>query len=329
MSKLMLLVMVFMALRSGQLNLDAEFLMSEHAWRTGGAPSRTSSMFVPLGKTATVEQLLKGIIVQSGNDAAIAIAENMKGSEALFAEEMTKQARRLGLKRSVFKNATGLPHPEHVMSVREIAMLARHIIREFPEYYPMFAQKEFLYRRHKFVNRNPLLGLVAGVDGLKTGFLEASGYSLVASAKQDKRRLIIAISGADSAAERRDDGRRLLEWGFKNVSDARLFEPGQTVGHARVWGGDRMFVALTGGDDGVSVVLPRVPVNPKITARIVYMGPLKPPLKKGQQVAVLRVTTNTDAVSEAPLYAAEDVGRASFMWQGLDSLIYLATGWIP
>jgi D-alanyl-D-alanine carboxypeptidase (penicillin-binding protein 5/6) len=329
MSKLMLLLLVFMALRSGELELDAEFRMSEYAWRTGGAPSRTSAMFVPLGKTATVDELIKGIIVQSGNDASISIAENMKGSEALFAEAMTQEARRLGLKRSVFKNATGLHHPEHVMTVREIAVLARHIIKEFPEYYPMFAQKEFQYRRHKFVNRNPLLGVVAGVDGLKTGFVEASGYSLVASAKQDERRLIIVISGADTAAERRDDGKRLLEWGFKNFSEAKLFEAGETVGYARVWGGERMFVPLTGGNGGVSVVLPRVPANPKVTARIFYKGPLKPPLKKGQEVAVLRVTTSTDAVSEVPLYAAQDVGRAGFMWRGLDSLIYLATRWIP
>jgi serine-type D-Ala-D-Ala carboxypeptidase (penicillin-binding protein 5/6) len=329
MSKLMLLILVFMALRSGELKLDADFRMSLNAWRTGGAPSRTSSMFVPLGKTATVEELLKGIIVQSGNDAAISIAENMKGSEALFAEAMTEEARRLGLKKSVFKNATGLPHPEHLMTVREIAVLARHIIREFPEYYPMFAQKEFFYRSHKFYNRNPLLGVVAGVDGLKTGYLNDSGYGLVASAKQDNRRLIIAISGAETAAERREDGKRLLEWGFKNISEAKLFEAGEPVGYARVWGGERMYMPLIGGNGGVSVVLPRVPANPKVTARIFYKGPLKPPLRKGQQVATLRVTTSTDATSEVPLYAAEDVGRAGFLWRGLDSLLYLATRWIP
>jgi D-alanyl-D-alanine carboxypeptidase (penicillin-binding protein 5/6) len=329
MSKLMLLIMVFMALRSGELKLDADLVMSLNAWRTGGAPSRTSSMFVPLGKTATLEELIKGIIVQSGNDAAICIAENMSGSEALFAEAMTEEARRLGLKKSVFKNATGLPNPGHLMTVREIAMLARHIIREFPEYYPMFAQKEFFYRTHKFYNRNPLLGVVAGVDGLKTGFLKESGYGLVASAKQDERRLIIAISGAETAAERKEDGKRLLEWGFKNFSEARLFKAGEPVAYARVWGGERMYMPLVGGNGGVSVVLPRVPANPKVTARIFYKGPLKPPLRKGQQVATLRVTTSTDATSEVPLYAAEDVGRAGFLWRGLDSLIYLATRWIP
>jgi D-alanyl-D-alanine carboxypeptidase (penicillin-binding protein 5/6) len=327
MSKLMVLIMIFLGLRSGEVKLDDDFLMSERAWRTGGAPSRTAAMFVPVGKTAKLEELIKGIIVQSANDAAISVAENMGGSEMLFAEEMTKQARRLGLTRSVFKNATGLYHPEHLMTVREIALLARHIIKEFPEYYPWFAQKELLYRTHKFHNRNPLLGQL-GVDGLKTGYIKQSGYGIVVSARQDKRRLIAAINGADTADERKDDARRLLEWGFKNFSEARLFEPGEIVAHARIWGGERMYMPLV-GENGVSVVLPRVPSNPKITARILYKGPLIPPIKKGEQVATLRVTTATDATSEVPLYAAEDVGKAGFVRRGLDSLLYFATRWIP
>jgi D-alanyl-D-alanine carboxypeptidase (penicillin-binding protein 5/6) len=328
MSKLMLLLLMFMALRAGELKLDADFLMSENAWRKGGAPSRTSSMFVPIGKTATVDELLKGIIVQSGNDAAISVAENMKGNEAAFARAMTEEARRLGLKKSVFKNATGLHHPEHLMTVREIAMLARHIIKEYPEYYPLFAQREFRYRHHRFYNRNPLLGVVAGVDGLKTGYVKESGYGIVVSAKQDNRRLILAINGAATAEERKDDARRLLEWGFKNYSEAKLFDAGEVVAHARVWGGERMYMPLV-GDGEVSIVLPRLPANPRVTARVFYKGPLKPPLRKGQQVAVLRVTTANDATSEVPLYAAEDVGKAGFIRRGLDSLLYLATRWIP
>jgi D-alanyl-D-alanine carboxypeptidase (penicillin-binding protein 5/6) len=328
MSKLMLLLMVFMALRSGELKPDTEFLMSEYAWRTGGAPSRTPAMFVPLGKSARVDELIKGIIVQSANDAAISVAENMMGSEALFAEAMTAEGRRLGLKKSVFKNATGLPHPEHLMTVREIALLARYIIKEFPEYYPLFSQKEFQYRTHKFHNRNPLLGVVAGVDGLKTGFIKEGGHGIVVSAKQDNRRLIVVVSGASTAEDRKDDARRLLEWGFRNYSEARLFDAGEIVGHARIWGGERMYMPLVGGE-GVSVVLPRFPANPKVSARIYYKGPLKPPVRKGDQVATLRVTTSNDATSEVPLYAADDVGRAGFVRRGLDSLLYLATRWIP
>jgi serine-type D-Ala-D-Ala carboxypeptidase (penicillin-binding protein 5/6) len=328
MSKLMLLLMMFMALKSGELQPGTEFLMSEYAWRNGGAPSRSPAMFVPLGKTAKVEDLIKGIVVQSANDAAISVAENMKGSEALFAEAMTAEARRLGLKKSVFKNATGFYHPQHLMTVREIAVLARHLIKEFPEHYALFSQREFSYRTHKFHNRNPLLGLVAGVDGLKTGFIKEGGYGIAASAKQDNRRLIVVTNGAPTAEDRRDDARRLLEWGFRNYSEAKLFDAGEVVGHARILGGERMYMPLVGAE-GVSVVLPRFPANPKISARIYYKGPLRPPLKKGEQVATLRVTTANDATSEVPLYAAEDVRRAGFVRRGLDSLLYLATRWIP
>ena len=175
MSKLMLLIMIFNALRAGEITLETEVMMSEYAWRTGGAPSRTSAMFVPLGKTAKVDEMLKGIIVQSGNDASIAMAERLGGSEQKFAEAMTEQARRLGLKKSVFRNATGLYHPEHLSTMRELAILARMIIKDYPEYYPIFAQREFNYRQHKFFNRNPLLGAVPGVDGLKTGYVKEFG----------------------------------------------------------------------------------------------------------------------------------------------------------
>jgi D-alanyl-D-alanine carboxypeptidase (penicillin-binding protein 5/6) len=327
MSKLMLLLLLFNALRSGEVTLDTDVVMSEHAWRTGGAPSRGSAMFVPLGKTAKVDELLKGIIVQSGNDASIAIAEKLGGSEPQFAQIMTEEARRLGLKKSVFRNATGLYHPEHLVTMRELAMLARIIIRDYPEYYSLFALRDFSYRTHRFTNRNPLLGVVPGVDGLKTGYIKESGYGIVASAKVDSRRLILAIDGAATQEDRRDDARRLLEWGFKNFSEMKLFDAGEVVGHARVWGGERMYMPLT-GDGGVNVVLPRWPANQKLSARIFYKGPLKPPIKKGDQVATLRVTTSTEATNEVPLFAAEDVGRAGFMRRGLDSLVYLATRWM-
>ena len=327
MSKLMLLLMVFNALRSGEITLNTDVVMSEYAWRTGGAPSRTSAMFVPLGKTATVEELLKGVIVQSGNDASIALAEKLGGSEAQFAQLMTQEARRLGLAKATFKNATGLYHPEHLMTVRELAQLARILIRDYPEYYPMFAQREFNYRHHKFFNRNPLLGFVQGVDGLKTGFVKESGYGVAASAKIDSRRLTMVIHGAATAEERKDDGKRLLDWGFKNFSEARLFDPGEIAGHARIWGGGRMYMPLV-GENGVSIVLPRYPPNQKLSARIIYNGPLKPPIKKGDRVATLRVTTSSEAVSEAPLFAAEEVRQAGFIRRGLDSLLYLATGWM-
>ena len=246
MSKLMLVAVAFKALKAGEIKLQDQFFMSEYAWRKGGAPSGSSAMFVPVGTRATVEDLLRGITVQSGNDAAIAIAENMGGNEGQFAKRMTAEARELGLKKSVFKNATGFYDPDHLMTARELALLARHIIKTYPDLYQLFALKEFQYRTHKFHNRNPLLNLVPGVDGLKTGFIKEAGYGIVASAKQDNRRLIVVVNGCSTAEERRDDARRLLEWGLRNFQEMKIFEAGEVVGHARVWGGERMFVPLTG-----------------------------------------------------------------------------------
>jgi len=328
MSKLMLLAVVFKALKAGEVKLEDQFFMSEFAWRKGGAPSGTSAMFVPVGTKATLDELIKGIIVQSGNDAAISIAENMGGNEGKFAARMTEEARQIGLKKSVFKNATGFFSPEHRMTARELAMLARHIITTYPDYYQLFSLKEFAYRKHKFVNRNPLLGLVAGVDGLKTGFTKESGHGIVASAKQDNRRLIVVVNGLATADERRDDARRLLESGFRNFSEAKLFDAGEVVGHARVWGGQRMYVPLVGEGD-VNVWLPRSPAGQKLKAHIVYQWPLKPPVKKGDQVALLRVTAGSEGMSEVPLYAAEDVEPGGTMRRGLDSILCLATRWLP
>jgi serine-type D-Ala-D-Ala carboxypeptidase (penicillin-binding protein 5/6) len=328
MSKLMLLAVVFKALKAGEVKLEDQFFMSEYAWRKGGAPSGTSAMFVPVGSKASLDELLKGVIVQSGNDAAISIAENMGGNEGTFARRMTEEARQIGLKKSVFKNATGLPHPEHQMTARELAMLARHIIKTYPDYYQLFSLKDFAYRKHKFINRNPLLGLVAGVDGLKTGHIKESGHGIVASAKQDNRRLIVVVNGLATADERRDEARRLLEWGFRSFSEAKLYDAGEVVGHARVWGGQRMYVPLV-GESGVNVWLPRNPTGQKLKAHIVYQWPLKPPVKKGDQVAMLRVTTANEAMSEVALYAAEDVEPGGTMRRGLDSILCLATRWLP
>ena len=328
MSKLMTLAVAFKAIKAGEIKLDDEFFMSEHAWRKGGAPSGTSAMMVPVGKKAKVEELLRGITVQSGNDAAIAIAENMAGNESLFVKRMNEEARQIGLKRSTFTNPTGLHEPGHQVTARELAMLARHIIRTYPDLYELFGLKEFNYLKHKFINRNPLLGLVAGVDGLKTGFTKEAGHGIIASAKQDGRRLIAVIAGDATADDRRDDARRLLEWGFRAFAEAKLFDAGEVVGHARVWGGQRMYVPLEGKGD-INVWLPRNMANQKLRANIIYQWPLKPPLKKGEQVAVLRVTTSSETTNEVPLFVAEDVEQAGPMRRGFDSLLCLATRWLP
>jgi len=328
MSKLMTLAVAFKAIKAGEINLEDEFFMSEYAWRKGGAPSGTSAMMVPVGKKAKLEELLKGITVQSGNDAAISIAENMSGNESLFVKRMNAEARQIGLKKSSFTNPTGLHDPGHQMTARELAILARHIIRTYPDLYELFALKEFNYLKHRFINRNPLLGQVTGLDGLKTGFTKEAGNGIVASAKQDGRRLIAVIAGDATADDRRDDARRLLEWGFRAFAETKLFDAGEIVGHARVWGGRRMYVPLSGKGD-INVWLPRNMANQKLRANIVYQWPLKPPLKKGDQVAVLRVTTSSETMNEVPLFVAEDVEQAGPMRRGFDSILCLATRWLP
>jgi D-alanyl-D-alanine carboxypeptidase (penicillin-binding protein 5/6) len=327
MSKLMTLAVVFKAIKSNQMRLDDELLVSANAWRRGGAPSGTSAMLIPVNTREKLENLLQGIIVQSGNDAAIAIAEGVAGGEDAFARLMTEEGRRIGLRNSTFKNATGLYHPEHLTTARDLAVLARHIIREHPTLYPMFAQREFVYRKHRFLNRNPVLGSL-GVDGLKTGFIKEAGYGLVASAKQGNRRLILVINGLDKAEERKTEAIRLLELGFKSFTEFKLFDAGEVVGQARVWGGSRMWVPLTGNGE-LAIILPRYPANQKLKAEIIYKGPLKTPIKKGDQIAMLRVTSSSLAINELPLFAAEDVAPGGMARRGLDSLLHMAFRWLP
>jgi D-alanyl-D-alanine carboxypeptidase (penicillin-binding protein 5/6) len=323
MSKLMTLAMVFKALEEGKLTLESELLVSENAWRRGGAPSRTSAMMIPINTRVKLDEILQGIVVQSGNDASIAVAEGMSGSEAAFARAMTEEARRIGLRRSEFRNATGLGHPEHRMSARELAILTRHLIRTYPKYYPRFAQREFTWTRHRFFNRNPLLGANLGVDGLKTGFTSEAGYGVVLSATQEGRRLIVVLMGLPTENDRRDEGRRVLEWGFRTFTEAKVFDAGEIIGHARVWGGDRFYVGLQGKGD-VAIVLSRFPASQKLRGDIIYQAPLKPPIKAGDQVATLRITSSAGAQNEVPLYAAEDVGPGGILRRGLDSLAFMA-----
>ncbi len=211
MSKLMTLAVVFRELKAGHITLDTEFPVSEHAWRTGGAPSGTAAMFAPLNSKVTVSDLIQGITVQSANDAAIILAEGISGSEEAFAKEMNKYAREIGLTKSNFVNATGLPAEGHLMTARELGILARYLIYTYPEYYHFFGEPEFKYRdKFVFRNRNPLIGSDLGVDGLKTGFIEDAGYGLVASAKRGDQRLILVVNGLDSKQDREGEPRRLL-----------------------------------------------------------------------------------------------------------------------
>jgi D-alanyl-D-alanine carboxypeptidase (penicillin-binding protein 5/6) len=327
MSKLMTLAVVFRELKAGRLKLDDQFKVSEHAWRTGGAPSGTSAMFAPLNTNVSISDLIQGVTVQSGNDAAIILAEGVSGSEEAFAQEMTKYARELGLEKATFKNATGLAADGHLMTARELGILARHLIYDYPEYYPYFGQKEFRYReKFTFRNRNPLIG-DEGVDGLKTGFIKESGYGLVASAKRGDQRLIVVVAGLDNEKGRANEARRLLDWGFRSFKSFRLFDEGQKVSDALVWGGTEHYVPLV-GDGDINILLPST-ASGKVSASVVYNGPIKAPIKKGDQVATLRVTSaESSATNDIPLYAGDHIGRSNFAMRGLDSLLVLAFGWL-
>jgi D-alanyl-D-alanine carboxypeptidase (penicillin-binding protein 5/6) len=328
MSKLMTLAIVFRELKAGRLKLEDEFKVSEHAWRTGGAPSGGSAMFAPLNTMVSISDLIQGITVQSGNDAAIILAEGIAGSEDAFAKQMTEYGRTIGLEKSTFANATGLPAEGHLMTARDLATLAHYIIDNYPDYYHFFGQKEFKYRdKFVFHNRNPLVAADIGVDGMKTGYIKESGYGLVASGTRNGQRLILVISGLESAKDREAEARRILDWGFKSFRPFRLFDEGQTVSDALVWGGTQHYVPLV-GDGNINVILPATATG-KVSASIIYEGPLKAPIRKGDQVAVLRVSAaESQATNDIPLYAGDNIDQSNFAMRGLDSLLVLAFGWL-
>jgi D-alanyl-D-alanine carboxypeptidase (penicillin-binding protein 5/6) len=316
-AKLMTAEFVFNEIKQGRLKLDDEFTVSEYAWRHGGAPSRTSSMFAPIHSRVRVEDLLRGVIIQSGNDACIALAEGIAGSEAQFAERITKRAREIGLTKSTFKNATGLPDPDQVVTVRELAKLTQHLIRTYPEFYKIYGEKEFTWNKIRQHNRNPLLKMDIGADGLKTGYTKEAGYGLVGSAVQNGLRLIVVVSGLKSANERAAESRKLLEWGFRSFHARMLFAEGQEVGEAKVYGGTKGRVSLVPAKP-VRIMLPRN-ASDKIIARIVYTGPVPAPVHAGQPIGRLKVWRNDTLALEMPLRAAEDVKTGNLPQRAFDA----------
>ncbi|MGI9413909.1 MAG: D-alanyl-D-alanine carboxypeptidase family protein, partial [Hyphomicrobiales bacterium] len=304
MSKIMTMVMVFEALERGELTLDSEFVISEDAWRRGGASSGGSTMYAELNSSVRLEDLIKGVVIQSANDACIAIAEGMAGSEAAFADLMTERGRELGMDRSVFTNATGLPGPEHLVTVRELAMLARHQIYTLKDYYHYYSQTEFTWNKIKQRNRNPLLYQNMGADGLKTGYIRASGYGLVASAVRNNKRLILVMNGLKSTKNRASEARKLMDWGFRHFKTYTLFKYGQEIGDARVWGGKKNWVPLTANKE---IRLMLSPLDrKKIRAELVYKGPVRAPVKKGDQLGKIRFVAQDATIAEIPLFATED-----------------------
>jgi serine-type D-Ala-D-Ala carboxypeptidase (penicillin-binding protein 5/6) len=323
-SKLMTQEVVFNEIKQGRLNPTTEFIVSTNAWRRGGAPSHTSSMFIPIHSKVSVDDLLHGAIIQSANDACIALAEGISGNESTFAELMTKRARELGLTKSTFGNSTGLPDPRQLMTARELAKLARHLIETYPDYYKYYSEREFTWNKIRQFNRNPLLNMNLGADGLKTGFTKEAGYGLVGSAVQNGLRLIVVVNGLRSEKERADEAKKLLEWGFHSFQSGLLFAEGQEIAQAKLYGGVKGHVPLMARKE-VRLMVPRGSRD-KIIARVVYSGPVRAPVEQGQKIGTLKVWRGASVVLEVPLQAAESVGAGSMPQRALDAASELVLG---
>lgn len=324
MSKLMTLSMLFDALKSGTVKLTDEFPISEHAWRAGGAASGSSTMFAQVGSRIPVETLIQGIIVQSGNDACIAVAEALKGSEPEFAAAMTERAKELGLTGSTFANATGWPDPNQMMTAHDLARLARHIIYDFPEYYHFFSEKEFTWNGITQHNRNPALFLDPSVDGLKTGHTEASGYGLVVSAKRGDERLILVVNGLPTEKARAEEGVRILDWGFRSFKKYKVFAAGAVVDNAPVWQGTYGEVPLVAAKDVDLIMTPDQRKAMKVT--VSYQAPVKAPIAAGQRLGTLRIEAPDKPVQEIPLISGANVDRLGIFGRAASALRHMIFG---
>jgi D-alanyl-D-alanine carboxypeptidase (penicillin-binding protein 5/6) len=325
MMKLMTAEVVFNAVKKGDVKLTDEYRISENAWRRGGAPSGGSTMFAAINSKVSVNDLLQGAIIQSGNDSCIALAEGMAGNERIFATDyMTKRARELGMPRSTFGNASGLPDPMNRMTVRELSKLARHIILTYPDFYKLFSEREFTWNKIRQQNRNPLLNSLNGADGLKTGFTKEGGYGMVGSAVQNDARLIVVVNGLDDPDDRAQEAKKMLEWGFRNFEARTLFAANQLVGYAKVFGGESRSVKLSSRDP-IKVMVPKNG-SEKLIARVVYNGPVRAPIPEGQPVGVVRVWRGANVAMEAPVYASEAIGAGSTMRRAIDGASELVIG---
>jgi D-alanyl-D-alanine carboxypeptidase (penicillin-binding protein 5/6) len=318
MSKLMLYYMVFERIKAGRLAMTDEFTVSEHAWRTGGAGTDGSTMFLPIHSKVTVQDLLKGAVIVSGNDACIVLAEGLFGSEEAFARQATAKGKELGLTNSVFANSTGLEDPRHRMSAHDIAVLAFRLIKDFPEFYPMFSEPEFTFNKTRQYNRNPLLRELDGADGVKTGHLSVSGYGLVGSAVREGKRRIIVLNGLTSETERKKEGPRVMRSAFLDFTSATLVKKGAQVAVADVWLGEQAQVPLVASEEyAIGLHLDAVE---KIKGEVVYKGPLYAPVKEGDVVGELIVTAPGTQARRIPVTAGATVNQQSFFGKAMIGL---------
>ena len=321
-AKLMTAEIVFREIKEGRLKLDDEFTVSENAWRTGGALARGSSMFAALHSRIRVEDLIRGLVIVSGNDAAIVLAEGIAGTEAAFAQRMNTRASELGLTHLTFRNAWGKDDPGQKVTARDMAALADHVIRTYPDLYRYFSEKEFTWSKIKQQNRNPLLAMDLGADGLKTGDIDdVSGYSIVGSAIENNQRLIIALYGMRTAKDRAEEARKMLQWGFRSFEPKAIFAAGDTVGSARLYGGASLTVPLVAPRD-VRILVPRGN-SEHLTAKVVYDGPVPAPVKEGAEIARLKVYRGQTLAVDLPLNAGEDAPQGPIYRRAFDAALEL------
>lgn len=324
--KLMTTEYVLHELKAGRITDNTEYRVSEYAWRTGGALSRTSTMFAALNSSIRVIDLLQGVVVQLANDGCIVLAEGLAGSEPKFAELLTKRAREIGLEKSVFANSNGLPDPGNSSTMRELVELSRHIKATYPSYFKLYAQEAFEWNKIFQRNKNALVQQNIGVDGMAMGFAEGYGYSAVATVERNGIRLFLAMGGLKTDKERSEETRRVLEWGLTNFHKQVVFRKGELIADAPVFGGDVSQVPLVAGDD-IDVYVPND--NPdRIRARIAYKWPLRAPVASGQKIGTLVISLGEKPVRNMPVYASGDVGTGTLASKAYDGLKELLFFWL-
>ncbi len=319
MSKVMTMYLVFEALKKGNISLDDTFLVSEKAWRKGG-----SKMFVPVGKQVKVEDLIRGVIIQSGNDATIVLAEGLGGDEDSFAAALNIKAKELGMNNSHFMNASGWPDPDHYSTARDLAILAAAMIKNFPDYYGYYAEKEFTYSKISQANRNPLLYANIGADGLKTGHTKNGGYGLIGTGVKDGRRVIIVINGLASKAERKQQSIKLLQWGLNGFRNISLFDDGADLDKAEVYFGTRDFVGLR-AKTSLNIIVPKL-LERDLKIEVKYKSPLKAPISKGQEVGTVIIHTPKGEAIKVPLITSNSVKEMPWFAKIIAKARLLTTG---
>jgi serine-type D-Ala-D-Ala carboxypeptidase (penicillin-binding protein 5/6) len=315
--KLLTADVIFDALAKGETTLETEYRISEDVWRRGGAPSGAAAMYAPINSRVSVANLLQGLLVMSGNDAALALAEGLAGGESAFVARMNTRAAALGLTKSAFRTATGFTHPEQRVTARDMLRLAIAVREQHAERYALFSQREFTWNNIRQTNRNPLLGMNIGADGFKTGNTSEAGFNLIASAAQDNRRLYLVLMGADSAITRSAEARKLLEWGFRNFENRTVFRAGAALTETIVVGGLRPTVEIGLAAD-VNALMPKS-AQDIISAQIITKQPLKAPVTAGQEVGRLVIKRGNIISAEVPLVTLQDSAQGSLGKRALDN----------